>query len=268
MGGFTTIHVLVRGGGAIMTDGWDLEVNSSTYDPDKFELAPAGNWPGVICAILEVGTHDDTDQNGAPVTLRKVIIGYEMTSRKADGSPFVMSQEFTYSMHTSANLFKLVEKLTGARKEGEKFNPKPLLGMPVMVEVVHTPGQTKKGQDVTYANIKGVGSFPAGYAPPVGTRAPLLWGTFEGKAIPDVSFLPPVYGRKIIDLIRGSHEFRQGRIPAGAADAGGGAGIAAPSVPAGTVQVPPPMVPLQSGPSPAARQPVMAGTGARPDVPF
>ena len=198
---------------------WDVEVKTAKK-PEDWETCPAGNWPGTITTILDVGHHDAQDQeSGKAYVSRKLVFGLEVAPapagpQKKDGSSFVFSKMMAFTMTTSSNLYDLVIRLMGRKPgEGESFNPTVLLGMPVMLEIVHTEGKTKSGERVIYANVKGIGSYNPNWPKPPTLRKPIIWGVFEGTPPPDLSFLPPIFGEKVLEIIRSCHELRGGAVP-------------------------------------------------------
>jgi hypothetical protein len=189
--------------------GWNLRVSSSTFDPTMREIPPFGNWPATVNGIIELGNRDLWDDfKGKIAKVRQVLFCFELPMRRSNGVPFYMLQMFRCSMHTSANLYQLVTRLTGPKVEGTEFDPSPILGLPVLLEVVHKSARNQAGEQATYAEIGGIGPYPTGMPPPVAQGPFVVWGTFMGTPVPDLSWLPRHYGKDVLDLIRESDEMK------------------------------------------------------------
>jgi hypothetical protein len=120
----------------------------------------------------------------------------------------VLADRQTWSMSNNSNFYALVTNLTGPKKEGERFDPRVLAGMPVMVQVTNNTVTDKKGKDKTYHNIGTVAQFPEGLPFPTPSRPPLIWSVMEGKPVPDVSLAALRLRRD-----RGRHHRQQPRVP-------------------------------------------------------
>jgi hypothetical protein len=191
---------------------WEIPV--TTGGGGDYELCPAGNYPGTIIALIDAGFHDAQNQkDGSTYQRRILIIAFEITKRNKDGKPFVLADRQTWSMSNNSNFYALVTNLTGPKKEGERFDPRVLAGMPVMVQVTNNTVQDRKGKDKVYHNIGTVAQFPEGLPFPTPSRPPLIWSVMEGKPVPDVSWLPYVYGETVAGIIASSHEYKAGRVP-------------------------------------------------------
>lgn len=130
-------------------------------------LTPAGNHIARCYQMIEIGTVTEVIMNKSQ-TLRKVRIGWELpleTKEFKDGEgekPFVISKEYTLSMHEKSNLRKDLKSWRGrdfTEDEAKSFDITKLLGVPCMINIIHTP--SKDGSRM-YSNIAGVTPIPKG----------------------------------------------------------------------------------------------------------
>ena len=91
-----------------------------------------------------------------------------LPKKKKDGSPFILAERYTWSMSNNAHFYTLAVNLTGAKKEGERFDPRTLLGKFVMVQVTNNES-TKNGkaarQPITRELAAGLRPFVEGREP-------------------------------------------------------------------------------------------------------
>ena len=129
-------------------------------------LAPAGNHIARCYSMIHIGTVD-TDYMGELKQLNKVQITWELPNelhvfKEENGEqPFVISKEYTLSMHEKANLRKDLESWRGkgfTEMEAESFDITNLLSIPCMLNVIHKTSQ--KGND--YATVSGITPVPKG----------------------------------------------------------------------------------------------------------
>jgi hypothetical protein len=197
-------------------DPWSMEVK--TAGGGEYELCPAGNYPACICAMIDVGNHDANDKDGKPYQRRQLVLAFELAKKRKDGTPFVLAERYTWSMSNNSHFYTLATNLTGAKREGERFDPRVLLGKFVMVQVTNNES-TKNGKTKTYHNVGAVAQFPEGLPTPQSVRTPVAWSVMQDEPPPDTGWLPYVYGESVAKMIENSHEFRAGRVPKSAAHA-------------------------------------------------
>lgn len=122
--------------------------------------------------MLHIGTVTEYIM-GAPKTLNKVRIGWELPTErrtfKAENGeqPFVISQEYTLSMHEKSNLRKILASWRGkdfTDKEAESFDITKLLGQPCMINIIHKPKKTDPS--IVYEQIAGITPMPKGFTCP------------------------------------------------------------------------------------------------------
>lgn len=123
----------------------DMVVNDA-MSPQR-EIPDVKNYQAVIAMVVPAGTHTDTFPGKAPITAKKALAILEL-GKKSDGSRFVFSRKWTFSLADTANMKK---DLSGAGVDTSKdFNLKDLVGMNVMVQVTHKKKQTGNGVTPKY----------------------------------------------------------------------------------------------------------------------
>ena len=173
-----------------------------------FETCPAGNHPGTIVALFDVGTHDSgfLDKNGNRKWTRYLFVAIELVVTDSTGKPFVMLERYSWSMHSDSKWRELVEALVGRKfSDGEQFDPRTLVGRPVLASVIHEA----KG-DKTYHRVSGLSGFPAGFPAPIQTLGGGAWSVMTGDPFPAscVAWLPRHYGEPLDQIAAGSQEVR------------------------------------------------------------
>jgi hypothetical protein len=126
-------------------------------------LAPAGNHPARCFSIIDLGSHTDDGKFGVQ-TNQKIRISWELPDelhefdRDKGPQPFAVHMTLNFVISPKSNLLKLLEGWRGkpfTEEELHDFELKKVLGVPCMVNVVHT----QKG-DQTYANVESVTPLP------------------------------------------------------------------------------------------------------------
>lgn len=187
-----------------VNDPWSMEV-ANGGGSGEYVLCPPGNGPGVVVGIFDTGHQTVPKRTGGTMEQRKLVLVFELAKKRPDGKPFVMAERYTWSMNDQSHFFALVTNLTGKKyKEGERFNPLSLLGLPAMVSITNSPVGEK-----TYHNVGTVAQFPEGFPAPTATYKPIAWSVMTGEAFPaGLDHLPYVYGKSIESLAKESTEFK------------------------------------------------------------
>lgn len=132
------------------------------------ELIPSGNYIARCYQMLQIGTVDEMVM-GTVKTLNKVRIGWELPTElktfntEKGEQPFVISKEFTLSMHEKSNLRKLLASWRGkdfTEEEAKCFDITKLLSVPCMLNVIHKP--SKSDPSKVYEEISNVSPMPKG----------------------------------------------------------------------------------------------------------
>lgn len=137
----------------------------------QFEVIPEGAYLARCWRFIHIGTVPDSYQ-GMPRETNKVRLSWELPTemkvfREGEpAKPLSIDQEYTLSLGAKANLREVVHGMIGAKltdDEANSFDVETLVGMPCMIQVVHT--KAKNGN--TYANV--------------GSVMPLI----KGQSVPD-----------------------------------------------------------------------------------
>lgn len=127
----------------------------------EYQLAPQGTHLGVCYMVIDLGLQDTPF--GAK---HKIRIGWELPNEPMeDGRPFVVSKEYTASLHPDSNLAQDLVAWRGKSFTDDElagFDVFKVLGAPCMLTVIHATSKAGK----TYANVKSVTSLPKGTEKP------------------------------------------------------------------------------------------------------
>jgi len=125
------------------------------------ELIPAGTHIARCYSMIEIGTVKENIM-GKEKTLTKVRIGWELpeecrvfTEEKGE-QPFVISKEFTLSMHEKSSLRLALKAWRGkdfSEEEAKNFDITKLIGVPCMLNITH---KLSKDGTRTYNEIAGI----------------------------------------------------------------------------------------------------------------
>jgi hypothetical protein len=138
----------------------------ATNTAQQRELIPAGNYIARCYQMIHIGTIQEVIM-GEPKVLNKVRIGWELPEerrvfKQENGEqPFVISKEFTLSMHEKSNLRKTLASWRGrdfSEDEAKSFDITRLLGVPCMINIIHKQG--KRDPAKQYEEIAGVTPLP------------------------------------------------------------------------------------------------------------
>jgi hypothetical protein len=195
---------------------------------DSFEVPPAGNHPGVLVAIVDLGTQASEFQ-GKERKAHEVFLCWELTNQIVAGTRdrhHLIGKRFTFGFHTKSALRQLIEKWRGLTyKDDEVFDPQKILGRTCLVNVSNSTSE-----DRTFAKFEGVSPLPKELPCPAAQNRPLLWEV-ESGALQALEWLPWSYGQKIADIVASSPEWKartSGR-PAPNPSGNGAAGAAGPA---------------------------------------
>lgn len=203
----------------MMSDPWSMEVTPAGGG-GTYELPPAGTHMSAVVGLFHVGHHyerrkDKETGKEYDAWPAKMVVCLELAVRKSDGTPHVVAMMVGASMNENSWLYSLVRSLTGrAYAQGEKVDPREILGKPCLTEITHKEGTTERSKGKTYANVTKVSGMPQGIPPYTCTIPTVAWHVAHGKPA-DMPWLPRVYGRTINEIADDSRE-RRGNAPLGA----------------------------------------------------
>ena len=201
------------------SDPWSMPVSSGD---GNFELCPAGSATATIVGIYDVGSHPTQNDKGESYNRREMVLVFELVKKRAkDGVPFILAAQYTWSMRDTSKFYALASNLTGVKfAEGDTFDPRKLLGMTVSVSVVHSQSKPNdKGKVATFANIGNVQQWATEddegnpKKRPTPTHTPIAWSLSTGEPLPDVSWVPKVFGDTLATMIECSTEWKGGTVP-------------------------------------------------------
>lgn len=165
----------------------------------KDQLQP-DNYVARCYQMIEIGTVTE-EYMGEPKTSKKVRIGWEFPTetrvfKEENGEqPYVLSKEFTLSMHEKSNLRKVLGSWRGkpfTDQEAHSYDITQLLGKTCMIQVVHKTA--KNGE--TYANIDTISTVPKGMTVPKAFN-PIFVLSYDDFSIEKFNSLPDFIKNKM-----------------------------------------------------------------------
>ncbi len=189
-------------------------IQATTNSAPK-ELIPSGNYIARCYQMIQIG-HVKELILGEVKTLNKVRIGWELPTEtkvfnpEKGEQPFVISEEYTLSMHEKSNLRKMLASWRGkdfSIEESASFDITKLLGVPCMVNIIHKPAKSDPSR--MYQKIGSVSPLAKGVTCPVQSNPTtvLQYDNFDFtffESLPDF----------IKDKIKGSEEYIKMQSPA------------------------------------------------------
>lgn len=137
------------------------------------EIIPSGNHVGRCVSMVHIGTVPTSYGNESKL-VNKVLLTWELPNMVYEYEDkeltSVISKEYTLTMGSKGNLRKDLESWRGkafTEAEADDFDLTKLLGVPCMLNVIHT---TSKTTGNTYANISNVSRMPEGLECPPQSR--------------------------------------------------------------------------------------------------
>ena len=129
-----------------------------------FEKHPVGTVATVCTKVLDLGTHWNPKKEKNE---RKLRIDFEsaelMKEGEYSGKPFLLVNNFNFSMYQNSNLCKFIEAWLGRKfvdqKEADNFDLDELLGKTALCNVIHS-------DDGKWVNIGSIMPVPKGMEPP------------------------------------------------------------------------------------------------------
>lgn len=162
--------------------------------------APAGAHVARAVRVIDLGTQADNGQFGLKIQ-PKLMVTFELPNelhvfKPENGEePYVVSIEWTNSLHEKAGMRKALESWRGrpfTEQELEGFNVGKLAGAACLLNVIHK----KKGEN-TYANIASISPLPKGMVCPPAIQEVLTYDVDMGKN--EIYHKLPEWIRKKID---------------------------------------------------------------------
>ena len=185
-----------------------MAIIATSNGSQNYAPVEAGNYVARCYSMIHIGTCTE-EIMGVKKDLNKVRLTWELPTetkvfKEENGEqPYVLSKEFTLSMHEKASLRATLEAWRGkgfTEDEAKSFDVTKLLGVPCMVNVIHKVSKAGK----TFADIKGVTPMPKGLQCP-----PQINPTFEFSVLEfdedKFNTLPDF----LKDKIKSSKEFKE-----------------------------------------------------------
>lgn len=181
---------------------------ATSSEGGDFERPPSGMHPAVLVGLIDLGTHTRT-YGGKTWDARKILFAWELTAEKdKDGNNFIVAQDYTWSLNKKANLRSVIEGWIGrGLRDDEEYDFGQLLGQACIVNL--TEGLTAGGKKFT--EIASASPVMRGMTVPPKTVTLYAFCLAEEKSSlddpPIPSWVPLMYGRKVVDEIKASHEW-------------------------------------------------------------
>jgi len=130
-------------------------------------LIEAGTHIARLVWIIDLGTHEETYPDGVKI-LHKVRLSWETPEATAvfkeggEEQPFMVSKDFTFSMHEKSTLRKFMESWRGkalTNEEAAAFDFEKILGQPCLLTLNH---KASKKSGAIYAEIVGIAKLMKG----------------------------------------------------------------------------------------------------------
>ncbi len=175
-----------------------------------FELPPGGSYAAVFIGLIDLGTQP-REYNGKKWEEDKVYLLWELTGEAdSEGDNFVVGKDYTFSLHEKANLRKMIEAYYGKRfPDDYEFDLLLLMGKPCVLGI----SEGKSGNDKKYVEVTSVAQPTKGQIVPPPVRKLFIFDFefVENPAIDPVipDWVPPLYGRRIVDEIKQSPQWKR-----------------------------------------------------------
>jgi len=188
-------------------------IASSNTSGKSFSPVEAGNYVARCYSMVHIGTVPE-EYKGEKKVVNKVRLTFELPTetkvfKEENGEqPYVISKEFTLSLHEKSSLRKFLESWRGkgfTENEAKYFDVSKLLGKPCMLNVIH---KTKLDGNIR-ADISSVSPIPKGL-------------TCPAQVLPSLIFSVNHFSQEVFDTlpeflqdkIRTSREYKQLSVPA------------------------------------------------------
>ena len=151
----------------------------------NYEPAPAGNHVARCISMVHIGTVEE-EYLGEKKMQNKVRITWELPEEKKvfkeenGEQPFVLSKEFTLSMHEKSSLRKWLESWRGksfTEEESKQFDVAKLVGAPCLLNVIHK--EKKDGNKI--AAIASVSTMPKSMVCPTAINPLVVFSVTDFK---------------------------------------------------------------------------------------
>src|SRR5271170_1427609 len=112
---------------------------------NEYELPPGGSYPAVFAGLIDLGTQP-REYKGEKWEEHKIVFLWELTGEQnSEGENFVVIRDYTMSLHTKANLRKMLEGYSGKpMQDDQELDLVLLMGKPCILSI--SEGKSGGGQ--------------------------------------------------------------------------------------------------------------------------
>lgn len=160
-----------------------MEIIVSSEGSKSFQKIEPGNYIARCVSMVLMGTFDEEFQ-GVKKKCTKIRLSWETPTELAifdkekGEQPFLVSKDFTLSLHEKSSLRKFLESWRGkgfTEEEVKRFDMSKLLTAACMLNVIHKA--TQKGN--TYADIASISAMPKGMICPQQINPTVIFSVIE-----------------------------------------------------------------------------------------
>ena len=175
--------------------------NSSQGEGGDYKACPAGNYPSVLEALIDLGTHTQ-EYEAKKTDRRRIYMVWEVQGD--DNEVYYLGKDFNLLTGETSALRKFAEDWRGKKfADGEPIPLDKMLGRACMLNVV--TGKTARGKE--FAKIQGVAPLPKRVPVDVPKVEPWAWQMGDGE-YPSPAWVPYLFGQPIANVIKDSHEYK------------------------------------------------------------
>ncbi|MBY0527337.1 MAG: hypothetical protein K2R98_28330 [Gemmataceae bacterium] len=178
-----------------------------------FDQCPAGNWPGMLLCLIDLGTHWDKYRDQKEKKVRKLYLVFEVEAEvegKGD-QRFWLGKDFNVGLDdkgalligAKSNLRQLLEGWRGKPyADGEEIDIQAVHKQPCLVNVIH-----EQAGERSYARVKSVAKVPKGMTLIKPTKSAILYAANTDAEAPGhgddekSEWLPRIYGEKVEEVL-------------------------------------------------------------------
>jgi len=191
--------------------------NPTATNKGGFEMCPAGNHPGILLGLIDLGTHYESYKGQQESKKRRILFVFEVLAEvDGDDKRFWLGRDFSMPLdnRTGEPFIGQQSKLRAFMKDwrgkdygdGEPVDIMAAHGQGCLVNVIHQPSGEK-----TYARVQSFSRLPRGMKAIRPTHDTVMYCADSDDEAPGQSdeeeWLPRVYGEKIHEVLERSLEW-------------------------------------------------------------
>lgn len=175
----------------------------------NYETCPQNNYPAVVAGLIDLGTHEQTYDDGKKGKARKAALLIQIGdayAKMSDGKPFIFLKEINISSFGKKSAArKIAEAIVGRPfADGENYPLTDLIGKSCQANIKHNPGKEGK----VYANLDTIASLAVGVQPVAMAMEPIVWFHGCGTEFPGIGANLWSYGQTLKQIYQDSDEYR------------------------------------------------------------